>query len=138
MKITLGDILNITDGKLVGSFRDKTVMITALVDDSRDSCSHALFVPFEWDKISSYDFIDHAFDRGCAGRIIDHELPSYAEGNCYILVDNNLKAIWKIARLWLSHFNGTRVICVTGSAGKTTTTRMLAVSFVKGFRFLKQ
>ena len=73
-----------------------------------------------------YDFIDDALNRGCAGCIIDHELYSYAKGKCYILVDNNLDAIWKIARLWLSRLNGTKVICVTGSAGKTTTTRMLA------------
>ena len=126
VKITIGDILDATDGKLVGSFLDNTVTITSLVIDSRRSCSHALFIPFKGDKNNGYDFIDDAFDRGCAGCIIDHELPSYAEGKCYILVDNNLEAIWKIARLWLSRLNGTKIICVTGSAGKTTTTRMLA------------
>ena len=126
VKITIGDILDATDGKLLGSFLDNTVTITSLVIDSRRSCSHALFIPFKGDKNNGYDFIDDAFDRGCAGCIIDHELPSYAEGKCYILVDNNLEAIWKIARLWLSRLNGTKIICVTGSAGKTTTTRMLA------------
>ena len=126
MKITIGDILDITDGKLVGSFQDDTVTITALVDDSRDSRSHALFIPFKGEKNNGYDFIDNALDSGCAGCIIDRELSSYAEGKCYILVDNNLEAIWKIAKLWLSRLNGTKIICVTGSAGKTTTTRMLA------------
>ena len=130
MKITLGDILDTTDGKLVGSFRDNTVTITALVMDSRYSLSNALFIPFKGDKNDGYDFIDNALDSGCAGCIIEHELSSYAEGKCYILVyilvDNNLEVIWKIARLWLSHLKDTKVICVTGSAGKTTTTRMIA------------
>ena len=39
MKITISDILDTTNGKLVGSFQDSTVMITALVCDSRYSCS---------------------------------------------------------------------------------------------------
>ena len=126
MKLTLGDILDTIDGKLVGSFQDKTVMITALVDDSRNSRSHALFAPFKGVENNGYDFIDNALDSGCAGCIIDHELSYYIKGKCYILVDNVLKAVWKIARLWLSRLNGTKVICVTGSAGKTTTTRMIA------------
>ena len=88
VKITIGDILDITNGKLVGSFQDNNVAITAIVedsrditDDSRDSCSHALFIPFKGDRYDGYDFINDALDRGCAGCIIDHELSSYTEGN---------------------------------------------------------
>lgn len=90
--------------------------------DGRRSRSYALFIPFKGDNNNGYDFIDNALDSGCAGCIIDHELFSYAEGKCYILVDNILKGIWNR----LSRFKGTKVICVTGSAGKTTTTRMIA------------
>ena len=52
-------------------------------------------------------------------------------------MDNNLEAIWKIASLWLFRLNDTKVICVTGSAGKTTTTRTLTSVIRQRFSFFE-
>jgi len=62
-------------------------------------------------------------EKGCAYAIIDE--PEYADGEKYIVVDNVLKTLQELARHHRRTL-GTKIICVTGTNGKTTTKELIA------------
>lgn len=125
MKIRLSDVLNATGGTLLGAFNDLDAEVQALISNSKSIDRPALFVPFIGAENDGHDFIREALDNGCVGCLTDRELPEYDPGKIYVRVDNTLEAAWKIALLWRSRLTA-KLICVTGSAGKTSTTGMIA------------
>lgn len=125
MKVRLNDVLTATGGSLLEAFGDLDAEIPALVSNSKAIDRPALFVPFVGAENDGHDFIREALDNGCIGCLTEKELPEYDPGKIYVRVDNALEAAWKIALLWRSRL-AAKLICVTGSVGKTSTTGMIA------------
>ena len=131
--LTLRDILTVTDGVPLGGFRDWDMECPSIVTHSKAAFAPSLFVPCRGVKNDGHDFIEEALDKGCVGCFTERELPAYREGKLYIRVENALEAAWKIAALWRSRLKA-KLICVTGSVGKTTTTGMTANVLRQRFR----
>ncbi|QED23388.1 UDP-N-acetylmuramoyl-tripeptide--D-alanyl-D-alanine ligase [Candidatus Deianiraea vastatrix] len=97
--------------------------------DSRNAVSGAIFFAFKGEFSDGANFIQHAMRNG-ATCIITDRIPEELEQKisyspvCVLLVDDVLSAMHKLAILVRSKITA-KVICVTGSIGKTTTKEMI-------------
>ncbi len=114
MNVKLSQIAKATGGTLYGC--DMTV--TSLVTDSRAVQSGCIFAAFKGERVDGFDFIEKIDTEDNICYLTDRK-PAGAK-NPYVLVDDVLLAVGKIARLHLESLDVKRV-CVTGSVGKTTT-----------------
>ena len=130
-EISLRDVLAATGGHLLGGYRDLDTEITsvssntALTKKTGQMGSAEMFIAFRGNDTDGHDYIEEAFDLGCIGCLTEKTFDHYREDRFYVLVDNTLDALWKVIALRLSRVKA-KIICVTGSVGKTTTTGMIA------------
>ncbi len=111
---TLSEIAQIVNGQL---FADVDSEIQHLSIDTRkiQDPQSTLFFALRTDKSSGFLFIENAINQGVAAVVVD-QAPST---ECaYILVDNSLGALQKLAEYQRAQFQHD-VIAVTGSNGKT-------------------
>ena len=104
-------------GKLYG---DDT-MIAAVSIDSRKA-NGALFVPIIGERLDGRKFIPNAMENGAVMTLADRSVP-YP----HILVDDTLSAFQDLAKGYTAYV-GTKIVGITGSAGKTTTKEMIAAA----------
>lgn len=76
-----------------------------------------------------HHFVAHAAARGAALAVVEDEscvgsIPA-ASGMAVVRVESALAGLVKVARAYRKALEQTRVVAVTGSAGKTTTTRLI-------------
>jgi len=119
MNLKLSQIAAATGGTLVGC--DMTV--TSLVTDSRRVDSGSIFAVFKGERVDAFDFIP-ALDTKENICYLTDRAPIGVK-NPYLLVDDVLAAVGKIAGLHINTLDIKRV-CVTGSVGKTTTKNFIA------------
>lgn len=93
--------------------------------DSRNCPEGSLFIALKGESFNGNAFAGKALETGCAYAIIDE--PEYAvEGDQrYILVDDCLQTLQKLANYHRRQL-GTRVIGITGTNGKTTTKELIS------------
>lgn len=89
--------------------------------DTRTIEPNSLFFALK-DKRDGNEFAKEAIDKGAAYAIID-DVSKY-KSQKYILVDNVLQTLQKLANFHRSHLKA-KIICVAGSNGKTTTKELL-------------
>ena len=97
--------------------------IAALTADSRAKCERGLFFCLPGARFDGHDFAPQALQNGCCALVVEHELAL----DCPQVVVSDVRAA--MARI-ASAFNGhperrLRLVGVTGTKGKTTTTYML-------------
>ncbi|HHY42378.1 MAG TPA: UDP-N-acetylmuramoyl-L-alanyl-D-glutamate--2,6-diaminopimelate ligase [Thermoanaerobacterales bacterium] len=99
--------------------------INSVVDDSRQVKEGALFVAVTGDNFDGHDFIPEVIKRG-ANAVIGEKPVSLAKDKTYIRVNDSRKAL-AISSAWFYGFPGDklRLIGVTGTSGKTTTTYLI-------------
>ncbi|NWF50586.1 MAG: UDP-N-acetylmuramoyl-tripeptide--D-alanyl-D-alanine ligase [Ignavibacteriaceae bacterium] len=106
--------------------------------DSRNIKKGSLFIAIKGNKFDGHDFIKEAIESGAFCVMInkknfhqfsDLEIP-------FITVEDTVKALGDVARIWRRKLN-TKVIALTGSAGKTTTKEMLSVLLREKFNVNK-
>ncbi|HMN95352.1 MAG TPA: UDP-N-acetylmuramoyl-tripeptide--D-alanyl-D-alanine ligase [Phycisphaerales bacterium] len=132
-------------GEFVGPRRG----VDRVVVDSREAGPGCLFVALRGATQDGHDFVRHASERGCALALVERarvaavesalarRVPGQPggpgrpreagapEATTLLVVDDSLGALQRIAAAHRRRLRGT-VIGITGSAGKTTTRRMLA------------
>ncbi|MGT2755148.1 UDP-N-acetylmuramoyl-tripeptide--D-alanyl-D-alanine ligase [Streptococcus ovis] len=119
MKVTLHEVAKVVGAKnIISDFED--VPLRQAEFDSRKIEAGDLFVPLKGVR-DGHEFIDTAFENGAVATLSEHEV----EGHPYLLVDDCLSAMQKLAQYYLEKLN-VDVIAVTGSNGKTTTKDMIA------------
>lgn len=97
--------------------------IGTLTADSRAKCRDGLFFCIRGGRVDAHDFAPQALSNGCTALVVERELPL----DCpQVVVTDVRAAMTRIA----SAFNGhpeqrLRLIGVTGTKGKTTTTYLL-------------
>jgi UDP-N-acetylmuramoyl-tripeptide--D-alanyl-D-alanine ligase len=104
--------------------------------DSRRTEEGSLFVALAGSSRDGHFFVKDAFDRGAAAAMVGEAqlqnpalgLEALADtlGRVLIVVPDTLRGLQDAARLYLKQFPGLLKICVTGSAGKTTTKEIAA------------
>ncbi len=117
----------------------KPFVVTSSCIDSRQVTDGSLFFAFIGENSDGHGFIMHALRNGavCA---IGTKVPSGAEmefangkSGCLLIVDDILISMHRLAVLARAKMSA-KVICITGSLGKTTTKEMVAEVLSKFYK----
>lgn len=101
-------------------------ILTRAVTDSREAGPGALFVCVPGARVDGHDFAASAVERGALAVLASRELPEVsALGVPVFVVEDTVKALGKLAARWRDKTSA-KVVCVTGTAGKTTLKETLA------------
>ncbi|WWO97717.1 MAG: UDP-N-acetylmuramoyl-tripeptide--D-alanyl-D-alanine ligase [Candidatus Dasytiphilus stammeri] len=116
--ISLKKLAKIIDGELIGS----DIEIFKVITDTRQNSEQALFIALIGKNFDAHDFVEEAIKNNkiiavIVSRILVINVPQ-------IVVKNTSIALGKIAK-WLRKQLTSKVIALTGSAGKTTVKEML-------------
>jgi UDP-N-acetylmuramoyl-tripeptide--D-alanyl-D-alanine ligase len=103
------------------------VFITGVGIDSRENLSGKAFFAIKGEQHDGHDFLTAAVDAGAALLIVERDI---VESNLpsdvpIVRVDSTRKALAKLALAHRRSLVMTKVIGITGSAGKTTTKRLI-------------
>lgn len=103
--------------------------------DSREVSGGELFVCLKGSQHHGHTFINGAFSRGAALFLVEDAslFSSFAEPERLILVEDTLKAFWKVAAAWRKEV-ALPLVAVTGSVGKTTTKEIIAALLLRESR----
>lgn len=107
--------------------------IDTLCRDSRAARPGSLFVPLPGPHFDGHDFIQSALQNGASATLA---AKPGAYGASAIYVPDVLLACQAIAAGYKAQFSGLKTIGITGSAGKTTTTKMTACVLGSKYRIL--
>ena len=103
----------------------KDVLIKSISIDTRTIKKDALFIAIKGINYNGNDFIEDAFKKGASIAIVDDHKFLKTKDKRIIYVKNSIQALKKISKSIIRSYQG-KVICVTGSNGKTTTTKIIA------------
>ena len=134
--MTIREILEAVDGKLLGEFSDLDLTVKHVFTDSRNPDPGALFIPLVGERFDGHAFLNEALEGGAAGCFTQRERESYLPGKFYIKVGSTQKALRDLARHYKQKFR-IPFVAVTGSVGKTTTKDMVAAVLGERFTVLK-
>ena len=111
-----------------------------VVTDSRTMAKGDVFVALTGPRFDGHDFVEAAVDRGAALVVVSR---TWAAGRAGVLargaalvVDDPLRALQALARS-VRRAVATRVVAITGSAGKTTTKELTAGALEPTFTVVK-
>ncbi len=135
-KLTIRELLEAVDGRLLGKFSDLDATVEKVETDSRAITAGSLFLPLVGERFDGHAYIDQALEAGSAGCLTQRERESYLPGKFYIKVDSTHKALRDLAVWYKARFN-IPVVAITGSVGKTTTKDMIAAVLSEKFNVLK-
>lgn len=102
--------------------------VSAVVTDSRQDCTGALFIALAGENFDAHDFLDKAVTSGAAALCINRGSAGKIDASWnipVITVDDTLPAYQKIAGFHKSRLTGLKTIVVTGSMGKTSTKEII-------------
>ncbi|MGO2002629.1 MULTISPECIES: UDP-N-acetylmuramoyl-tripeptide--D-alanyl-D-alanine ligase [Micrococcaceae] len=128
IELNTADIASITGGRITAT-TDPGSTVSGVATDSRECASGFLFVAKPGEVSDGHHFIDRAFAAGAILALSEHEtLDSGGTVHPAVIVDDAVVAMGALAAhmVELLRSGGTRVIGITGSAGKTTTKDLLA------------
>jgi UDP-N-acetylmuramoyl-tripeptide--D-alanyl-D-alanine ligase len=126
LRLTLEWVTAAVAGRRGGG--DEERVVGEVVTDSRTLAAGDLFVALRGPRFDGHDFVEQALERGAAGAIVEAGYAgaaSLAEQPRLIEVGDTLKALQDLAHA-VRIAAGTRLVAITGSAGKTTTKEAIA------------
>ena len=139
LPLTPADIVRATGGRLEQG--DPGEAIAGLSIDSRSIGSGELFVAIRGDRFDGHEFIGAAIARGARGAVVEQSRIGAAreaagERSILVSVANTTTGLQEIARD-VRRRSGTKVVAITGSAGKTTTKEVAAEFLGSRFRVFR-
>ncbi len=108
---------------LAGRGEGRDVEYTRISTDSRTVKASDLFVALSGDQFDGHDFALDALERGAAGAVVSEDVVSNEDRRFYTVPDT-LVALGNLAHHRRKRLSS-RVVGITGSAGKTTTKDLL-------------
>ena len=107
------------------------VNVNAIVFDSRKATEGTAFVAIKGTAVDGHSFIDGVIEKGCTVIIAEHEVKVPANVTL-IVTDNSSKALALMATNFYNHpSEKLKLVGITGTNGKTTTTTLLFNLFMK-------
>ena len=103
----------------------KNIQIKDISIDSRTIKKDSLFIGINGENFNGNDYVDEAIHKGACLVITDSKKYKTSKNKNIIYVNNSISALKKIATNILKSFDG-NVVGITGSNGKTTTTKIIA------------
>lgn len=136
LQLTLGWVARAVGGALRGG--DPERLVGEVVTDSRTLREGDLFIALRGPRFDGHAFVDDVMARGAAGAIVEAGADASRSAGAagLIEVDDTLKALQKLAHE-VRRAAGTRVVAITGSAGKTTTKEAIAEMLATRGRVVK-
>jgi len=116
---------------------DPDMEIGSVVIDSRTLQPGDFFVALRGPRFDAHEFVADAFGRGAIGAVVDSRFRG-APGMTAAIVEvpDTTKALQDVGHA-VRHASRTRVVAITGSAGKTTTKDVIAEFLSIRFRVVK-
>ena len=120
-KIT--DLLTTT--KIISITGNETVTITDITADSRQVKKGSLFICLDGATVDGHTFAQKAVDAGAVALVVSKDV-TVSSDVCIIKVEDTRQAMMDIVPSFFDYpANKMRMIGVTGTNGKTTTTHMI-------------
>jgi UDP-N-acetylmuramoyl-tripeptide--D-alanyl-D-alanine ligase len=113
---------------------DRGGEIGNIVTDTRTLQPGDFFIALRGERFDAHEFVGGAFHRGAIGAIVAKGFAGAHEG--LVAVEDTTKALQDLAHA-LRKASGTKVVAITGSAGKTTTKEAIAEFLSGRFRVVK-
>ena len=132
--LTAGLVAEATTGRLVSGQPDH--VFTEVSIDTRTLAPGALFIALRGDRFDGHDFVAPALAAGASGLLVSSTPASGAGAAAVIVVPDTLRALQDLAR-FVRRAAGSRVVAITGSAGKTTTKEVTADLLATRFRVFR-
>ncbi|GAB6931286.1 UDP-N-acetylmuramoyl-L-alanyl-D-glutamate--2,6-diaminopimelate ligase [Paenibacillus sp. JCM 10914] len=105
---------------------DDTVEITNMDTDSRNILPGGLFVCVPGFHVDGHEYVNHAVQNGAVALVTQHKLSSLPEGVTQVVVPDTRRVLPILANAFYANpSEHLRLIGVTGTNGKTTTTHMI-------------
>ena len=126
LRLTVGWVAAATAGRVVSGDPDR--VIGSVVTDSRSLSPGDVFVALRGPRFDGHAFVDDAVGRGAIGAIVEATRAvglSGQGGPAIVEVSDTTRALQDLAHA-VRVAAGTRVVAITGSAGKTTTKDTIA------------
>lgn len=102
------------------------IRVTRLCRDTRALQPGDLYLALRGERFDGNDFVGRAAELGAVGAVIERAgMPAPRPDFPMIVVGDTLRALHGMAEQWRARL-GARVVCVTGSSGKTTTKDFIA------------
>jgi UDP-N-acetylmuramoyl-L-alanyl-D-glutamate--2,6-diaminopimelate ligase len=123
MSITLAALLQALEGrvKIIERRGDLDVSVGAITDDSRAVSPHSLFVAVKGERVDGHDFIPAAVRGGMVALV--SQQPVEGVSVPFVRIEDSRKALGLLgSRFYGDPSSHIRMIGVTGTNGKTTTT----------------
>lgn len=108
------------------------VGVNSVSIDSRMVKQGGVFFAVKGANHDGHDFINQAFENGAACAVVQKKVDA-AAGKPILLVDDTIKALGELAK-FIRESSNSKVIAITGSAGKTTTKNILNHILSKKFK----
>lgn len=121
--MTLATMLQALDGRVAVLERqgDLDVSVTAITDDSRKAASQSLFVAVKGEQVDGHRFIPAAMKGGVSALVVQE--PVRGISLPFVRVEDSRRALGLLgSRFYGDPSNRIRMIGITGTNGKTTTT----------------
>lgn len=126
--LTASMIATATKGRIVTGGAD--TQFASVSTDTRTISTGMVFVALRGDRFDGHDYLARAVAAGATGVIVD-AVPETALDAVVIVVADTLRALQAVAHA-IRRASGTRVVAITGSAGKTTTKEVMASLLTAG------
>ena len=107
---------------------------TAIATDTRHLTPDSLFVALKGDKFDAHNFLAQAKTQGASAAVVRRGTP-HVDGLPFFEVDDTLTALGLLARARRRMLpDGTPVVAITGSSGKTSTKEMVRATLATRYR----
>ena len=105
-------------------------IIKGISTDSRSLKKGYIFIAIKGKNFNGNDYVDEALKKGAIRAIVDDKRFINSKNPKIIYVKNSILALGKITKNIIKEYNG-KVIAITGSNGKTSTTSIISQT-IKG------
>ncbi len=103
----------------------KDILIKSISIDTRTIKKNELFVAINGINFNGNDYVEEAFKKGASIAIVDDKRFLKTRDKRIVYVSNSIQALKKISKSIIKSYEG-KVIAITGSNGKTSTTKIIA------------
>jgi UDP-N-acetylmuramoyl-tripeptide--D-alanyl-D-alanine ligase len=135
--MTLGWMANAVGGRVLSGA--DSLPVGNVTTDTRTLARGDFFVALRGSRFDGHAFVGEAINRGAVGALVDPDFEERADvltRAAIVQVADTTRGLQDLARA-VRKASGTRVIAITGSAGKTTTKEAIAAFLALRYRVVK-
>ena len=134
LSLHAADVAAAAGGRLVSG--DGSTLIGRVSIDSRTLTTGDFFIAIRGERFDGHAFVGDAIANGAAGVMVEAPAAAAAGSTVVIEVGDTTRALQDVAR-FVQRASGTRIVAITGSAGKTTTKEICAEMLSAKYRVFR-